>query len=248
VQDIVLRVDRAIGTLVDHLDATVGREHYVLALSADHGVAPIPEQVPGAGRRTSRDVAAAIDAALVPLYGEPKGPPPRAADAAAQPPPRASYMAYSAYTDVYLDAGLLDRLRGDERAREAVRTSLKNVPGIAHVFTRDEISAPAVRTDADPVKRAAALSFHPDRSGDLILVPREYWIFSSSATTHGTLYPYDQRVPIVLLGRGVTAGRYRESATPADIAPTLGALAGQALPGSDGRVLREAMARPGGAK
>jgi predicted AlkP superfamily pyrophosphatase or phosphodiesterase len=45
VQDMLVRLDRTIGTLLEHLDSTVGTGNYALGLSADHGVADIP--VPG---------------------------------------------------------------------------------------------------------------------------------------------------------------------------------------------------------
>ena len=47
VQDVLVRLDLTIGRLLDHLDRTVGTSNYVLALSADHGVADIPEHVHG---------------------------------------------------------------------------------------------------------------------------------------------------------------------------------------------------------
>ncbi len=101
VQDMLVRLDRTIGQLLDHLDATVGRGRYVVALTGDHGVAEIPEQA-GTGRETSREVGAAIDAALQPIFG----------------PGR--YMAFSAYTDVYLARGVL-RSAGAESRRQPGR-------------------------------------------------------------------------------------------------------------------------------
>jgi predicted AlkP superfamily pyrophosphatase or phosphodiesterase len=224
VQDVLARLDLTVGRLLDHLDAAVGRGRYVLALGSDHGVARIPEQVEGAGRVTSAQVSAAIDVALQPLFGAGK------------------YMAYSGYTDIYLQPGVYKRVARDPRAVQALRSTLLAVPGIAHVFLSDELTAAAARTDADPVRRAAALSFFPGRSGDLILVPRENWILSTSATTHGTLQPYDQRVPVIFFGHGVAPGRYSGEATPADIAPTLAALAQVPFVKGDGRVLRDALA------
>lgn len=223
IQDMLVRLDLTIGRLLDHLDATVGRGRYVVALTGDHGVAEIPEQV-GTGRETSREVGAAIDAALQPIFGPGK------------------YMAFSAYTDIYLSAGVLDRLKQNPAATRAVLDALRALPGIAFAFRNDEISDPAVRTDPDPVKRAAALSYHEGRSGDVIIVPKEKWIFSSSATTHGTMYPYDQRVPVIFFGFGTRTGRYASTVTPADIAPTLAALAHIPIADGDGHVLHEAMA------
>ena len=60
-------------------------------------------------------------------------------------------------------------------------------------------------------------------------------------TTHGTAYPYDQRVPVILYGAGIRAGVRQDAATPADIAPTLASILGVRLPPPDGRVLKTAV-------
>jgi hypothetical protein len=64
---------------------------------------------------------------------------------------------------------------------------------------------------------------------------------STSATTHGTSHWYDSRVPVFLFGSGVEPGRYAGDATPADLAPSLAAVAGVPAPPTDGRILREAL-------
>lgn len=223
IQDMLVRLDLTIGRLLDHLDRKLGRGSYVVALTGDHGVAEIPEQA-GTGRATSREVGAAIDAALQPIFGPGK------------------YMAFSAYTDIYLAPGVLDRLEQNPAATRTVLDALRALPGIAFAFRNDAINSPAVRNDPDPIKRAAALSYHEGRSGDLIIIPKEKWIFSTSATTHGTLYSYDQRVPVIFFGFGTKTGRYATPATPADIVPTLAAIARVTIAGGDGRVLHDAMA------
>ncbi len=226
VQDILARVDVTIGRLLDHLDATVGAGNYVVGFSSDHGVGEIPEQVTGGGRQTNANVRATLDAALVPFFG----------------PGR--YVAQSAYTDIYLEKGVWKRLERNPKATAAALDALRAVPGVAYAFTGSEIGAPGARTSADPVKRAAALNYYPGRSGDFIIVPRDNWMFTTSATSHGTLYPHDQRVPVILLGPGVKKGSYDNDATPADLAPTLAALARIRFEQADGRVLTEAMAPP----
>ena len=81
------------------------------------------------------------------------------------------------------------------------------------------------------------------------MLPKTNWIWVADdgtatpgdATTHGTAYPYDTRVPLLLFGVGVRPGQYEQSATPADIAPTLAKICGIALPSATGRALTEAV-------
>src|ERR1700719_4034778 len=49
IQDILVRLDKDLGNLFAHLDQKVGRGNYVVALSADHGVVPIPEDMQSTG-------------------------------------------------------------------------------------------------------------------------------------------------------------------------------------------------------
>ena len=218
VQDVLFRLDRTIGTLLEHLDARLGRDGYVLALSSDHGVSPIPEQS-GAGRQPSSELMTAINTALEPLFGQGK------------------YVAHAAYTDIYFAPGVYERVRASEEAMDAVLRAVRALPGMLAAYPADEIADPAARRSEDPLKRAAALNYFRGRSGDLIVIPRENWLLSSAAATHGTLHAYDQRVPVMFLGPGVPAGRRDGAATPADIAPTLAALAGFSFTTPDGRVL-----------
>jgi hypothetical protein len=103
---------------------------------------------------------------------------------------------------------------------------------------------PARRGDVDPLVRAAALSYVPGRSGDLVVIPRPYWQNSKAGTTHGTAYAYDQRVPVVLSGARIRPGEYLVPSSPADIVATFAFLTDVTLPRADGRVLVEALAPP----
>ena len=61
--------DRELGILLDKLDREVGRGNYVVALTADHGVSPVPERMKArgfdAGRIITSAVGRAIDSVLV---------------------------------------------------------------------------------------------------------------------------------------------------------------------------------------
>lgn len=223
VQDVLVRLDATLGRFLNYLDENIGVGNYVLAMSADHGVADIPEQVKNAGRQQASVVAAAVDAALKPLYGE--GP----------------FVAQNAYTDIYLKPAAAEKLRTDPKAFKAISDALLRVSGITRVIKGENLASPEARTSKDTQLRAAALSYFPGRSGDIIIIPKENWLLAASVTTHGTLYQYDQRVPVLLYGAGIRGGERDDPATPADIATTLASLVGVSLPTADGHVLKSAL-------
>jgi hypothetical protein len=107
------------------------------------------------------------------------------------------------------------------------------------VFRRDELLNVAASKDA--LLAAAALSYFPGRSGDLILAPRAGWMIGASGTTHGSANPNDQRVPVLFLGAGIKPGEHSRRVTPADVTPTLAALCGIAMPKAEGHALAVAL-------
>jgi hypothetical protein len=227
VQDVLIRLDVVLGQLFAALDDAVGAGRYVVALSADHGVAPLPEQTTAAGLDAGRvsptEIRTAAQAAMVKALGD--------------------GMYYGSLTEenIYLRPGVMERLRGTAGAVTAVKRAIAGVTGIAHVYDADELAGNTPTTD--PLLRAWRLSYLAGRSGDFVVVPKPYWIIDASGTTHGTPYGYDTRVPVVLMGAGIQPGTYLTSASPADIAPTLAWLTGITLTHTDGRVLTDGLTR-----
>src|SRR5262249_53535470 len=161
------RLDATLGRLIEFLDKKVGAGKYVLALTADHGVADIPDQVPGAGRVNAPTVRATIDAAGKNSLGG-GGP----------------YVIAMTGEEIYFKPGVYGRLKQDPAALRAVIDAVTNIPGVARVLPSDQIAPSAARTSKDFLVRAAALSYFPDRSGDLLVVPKENWILAGGGTTH----------------------------------------------------------------
>ncbi len=227
VQDVLMRLDQTLGVLLDALDQQVGAGRYALALSADHGVSPIPEQMVALGEDAGRIDHKALTSRVERLLSGRYGP--------------GQYVSLLDHTDLYFAPGAYDKISGDEHTLEELTKLIESQPGVWRVFRGDELAKRAGPGD-HLAATAASLSYFPGRSGDLILVPRLHWIAADdSAATHGTLHAYDARVPIILMGAGFRAGRYQQAASPADIAPTLASLVGVDMPRSSGRVLREAM-------
>lgn len=227
VQDMLVRLDISIGKLLDYLDKKVGAGNYVVAMSADHGVADLPEQNTAGGRQPAAAVRAAIEAAIKSALGG-DGP----------------FVAAISGGDVYFRPGIYERLKADPATLRAAMAAAAALSGVARVFASDDIATAAARSSTDPQIRAAALSYFPGRSGDLTVLVKENWIMTATGTTHGTLYEYDTRVPVMLYGAGIRAGVRKEPATPADLAVTVASLIGVPLPSPDGRVLTGALKTP----
>jgi predicted AlkP superfamily pyrophosphatase or phosphodiesterase len=220
VQDMYAQLDKTIGTLFDQLDAIVGKDQWVVGLTADHGVTPIPEQLVAAGKDGGRiNGAALVDAieqVLKPAFGEGR------------------HVTVLNTNDIYFEPGVYDKLLKSRQLLTSVISAIASRPGIARVFRSEEIRG--ADKAKDPLLRAAALSYVPGRSGDLVFAAKPGWMISAAGTTHGSPTPDDQRVPILLYGRGVKPGIYQDAATPADLTPTLAALSGLAMK-AEGRPL-----------
>jgi predicted AlkP superfamily pyrophosphatase or phosphodiesterase len=227
VQDVMIRLDQLLGKLFAELDRQVGAGRYVVALSADHGVAPLPEQITAAGLDAGRiplnDIRTATQSAIVKLLGD------------------GMYYGSFAEENLFLRAGTMDRLRAMPGAIESLKQAIGAVHGIARVYGPDDLSGKV--PTSDPLLEAWRSSYVAGRSGDFVIVPSPYWIVDSAGTTHGTPYGYDKRVPVVLMGAGVRAGHYLTPASPLDIAPTLAWLTGITLAHTDGHVLVDAFIR-----
>lgn len=224
-EDTVARQDDVLGALIRHLDSKVGRERYVLALSADHGVSDVPV-VRGAGRVASEDVRERIEEILIARFGA--------------PPANTRYVVAGSDFIRFAD-GIFDRIVADATLLPAIERAVTSIPGVDRVLRKDRLS----ERSPDPIVRAAALSNFEGRSGELIIVPKPHWPLGGRAVgeagSHGAPYDYDQRVPVILFGSGIKPGRYERPATPADIAPTLARVAGIRMVKAEGRVLAEAL-------
>lgn len=227
VRDVSIQTDRLLGDLFARVEATVGLAHTLVVLSADHGVAPLPEdqqarKLPG-GRLPGSALFDPIEAALDARYGD------------------AQWILGTAGTSPYLNHAVAAE-RGVDQAemRRVAAAAAMGVEQVARVYTREQLIAGDVPPDA--IGRRIARSYHLQRSGDLEIVLQPYWIRSTRGTTHGTPYRYDANVPLVFMGPGIRPGTYHHPVAVNDLAPTVAALVGVPAPGgSSGRVLTEAL-------
>jgi predicted AlkP superfamily pyrophosphatase or phosphodiesterase len=228
----MLALDRLLGDFFAALDRD-GID-YVVMLTADHGGHDLPERIvqQGGGGAARVDPALGAEAMGRSL----------AARLRLQGP---VLLGDGPFGDIYVDRNLPAAVRRQVLA--AAVAAYRGHRQVAAVFTRAEIAATPIPSGPPEtwslIERARA-SFDAERSGDfyVMLKPRITPIADAahgSVATHGSVWDYDRRVPILFWRRGMAPFEQPLSVETVDIMPTLAALIRLPLaPGSvDGHCL-----------
>lgn len=228
VRDMAIRTDHLIDRLFHFLNARgLALDDILVTVSADHGVAPLPEKnaergMPG-GRLPEAPFGEAVKAALSARFG--------AGDWVIEKPfEGVLYLSQDQIRSKNLDVAEVDRVAA---------SAIASLPHVFRVFTREQLLNGWVPENR--ISQAEVNGFFPARSGDIFFLLDPDWLLTPSGTTHGTPFNYDTQVPLILMGTGIRPGRYHANVSIADLAPTLSTLLGLSMPsGADGRTLSEA--------
>lgn len=228
VLDATVRTDRQLADFFGFLAGAVpgGLGRVVVAVTADHGVAPLPSAAAEArlpaGTYDEGALRTAAESALAAAYGP--GP----------------WVKALVETYLYLDLAALEAhgIARDE-AEETAAAALAAQPGIYAAYPRSRVLEGRLPRTA--IAAAVERSFHPRAAGDVVIVPDPFWTPGSGTplgTTHGSPYAYDTFVPLLLAGPGIRPGRVTARVSTLDLAPTLADILGILPPaGSEGRIL-----------
>lgn len=229
-------LDRTLGRLFAALDKR--RIDYLVVLTADHGGHDAPERLreqamPGASRADKALMPAALGAEIARRTGitAPKGP-----------------LIYGdgPFGDLYVNPAIIGAAR--TRVIGELVALTRSHPQVAAVFTAGELSATPVPTgnpqDWSIIERARA-SFMAERSGDVVVVlnravtPIPEPVPGAFVATHGSVWDYDRRVPMLFWRKGMTGFEQPNPVETVDIAPTLASIIGLRLDDGafDGRCL-----------
>jgi len=217
--DAMIRVDRALGTFLDFLDATLGKDGYVLAVAGDHGAPDAIEQMLADGKAARRVSVEELDALLDDIDALARAHDGDEASLTAEI--EALLEAQPFIADAVTDAEVMGREPTNNPAIDLYRKS----------WISDRIPDFPLWTTVPNREH------HPARYGIYVQF-RENTFFDFATVVHGSVYDYDRTVPIFFMGAGVTPGAF-DSARTIDVAPTLANLAGIPAPAAiDGKALR----------
>jgi arylsulfatase A-like enzyme len=224
-EDIYLRLDHDLGELLRFLDTRIGKNQYLLFLSADHGAAHAPwflqeHNIPSGN--VSTHLADTLNKALRNLYG------------------RDSLVTQVINYQVCLNRPLINRLRLNKKAiTQTIDSLLQEINGIERVFDIEEVNLIPLPSH---LRELANNGYYPNRSGDIQIIYTPQWIegFENGGTTHGVWNPYDTHIPLLWYGWHIKPGSSKQEVRITDIAPTLAALLHIQMPsGCIGKVIEE---------
>lgn len=210
-QDAVARLDRSIAELVAAAEkAAGGKANLLVALSADHGGAAVPEEWAALGldgvRVSTPNLEKGLEKELSAKFSA------------------GDLVAGIEETDVYLDwKAIADKKLDLAAVRRHAAGWLKGQPDLALAVSRDDLGT------ADPaggLLEAVRKGFYAERSGDVLIVTKQYRVLEVEphGTSHGTPYAYDAEVPFILYGKGVKPGLNAAAVRVVDVAPTIATL------------------------
>ena len=249
----VLGLDRDLDRFFGWLDSTVGLKNVWIALSADHGVAPVPAVAAALGMNS-----ATVD--LKTLYGNLND----ALNARFSPGKAVNYLLPgSDLPYLTLDRRVFEAAGINEKTAEEALSAelpaavaklapatenspaahrLPPTPTVGATYTRLQLQSDGVPQTEFGRMLAHSYSYHGNWYVMLVLGGYQMQDQHRSGTTHYSPWSYDRHVPLAFYGAPFQPGVYRGRVEPVDIAATFASLLGVNQPSASvGRILTQAL-------
>ena len=217
-EDVVVHLDRTLTDLFAFIDKTIGLKNTLIVLSADHGMADMPEYMTelgfSAGRLYPDDVIRIANEAGKQQFGVDE------------------ITKFFFRPSLYLDHAKIKEAKLDLiKVEQAIAAELTDSKGIALAVPRSGLSS----MQTTPILAQIQRNYHPSRSGDIYVVQDPYWFMFDKgpiAAMHGSPWRYDTHVPIIFVGPKISPQTVHRLLHPVDVAPTLAAYLGMTPPSS----------------
>lgn len=225
VEDVYLRLDKDLEELLNYLNTNIGKDNYVLFLTADHGACDVPAhlkdlKIPG-GYISEPELTKTIKTFCHSQYGD-------------------SLVLEYVNQQVFLDESKMMALKLNKFAVEhTLANYMLSIKGIAEAYP-SEVLKYENYTDGS-FKYLIQKGYNHVRSGNVAVAYNPAWMeYHDKGTTHGASYSYDTHVPVLFYGKGISKGSTVRKINVVDIAPTISLLLNVSFPnGTTGRPLEE---------
>ena len=204
-QDTYLRLDQTLEQFLAYLDKTVGKDNYLLFLTADHAGAENPNYLKdnkyNVKNVPSKDIVEGLKKYSIETFG---------VDV---------LLDYSNF-NVFFNKDILKQ-KGLELAKvkQSFVTFLMTQDQVKRVYTEEEILA---SSGDDYFLSCIAKGYDPKQNGELVILDKSgYMQYQATGTTHGSANSYDTHVPLLFYGWHVPKGELHSKKYITQIAPTL---------------------------
>ncbi|WP_396190893.1 alkaline phosphatase PafA [Flavobacterium sp.] len=224
IQDTYLRLDQNIADFLNYLDKTVGKDKYLVFLTADHAgaenVTYLKDNKYQVNNINYKNVESDLKEFSKATFGEDL------------------ILNYSSYNIYYNKDILKSKGLELEKVNEAFKGFLYSKEYVKRVYTEQEILA---SSGSDVILDFIAKGYDPTQNGDLLFAYKPgYMEYSATGTTHGSPYSYDTHVPVIFYGWKIPKGKSYDKKVITQIAPTVSQLLQITMPNStDSKVLTE---------
>lgn len=214
-EDAYLRLDRDLADLFNFLDKNIGKDNYLLFLTADHAAIDNPvlliDHKLNAGFFNDSIITDSVKTFLNRTYG------------------KSEYFRLLINDQIHLNYKLIS---SDKRERYEVAEAITRYLRETFIDFQDVVNTSRFEQQefSEPFRNKMQKGYRFGRSGDVwILYPpgfidRLYGSSGRQGTTHGSPYAYDTHVPLFWMGKNIEKGMISREIKITDIAPTLAQL------------------------
>ena len=222
-QDTYLRLDRDLASLLEFLDKEIGKDQYLIFLTADHAGVRTPsyllENKTPAGYINENTFKDSLAGFYFRSYGD------------------SLVLDYTNQQFYLSQQKITAKKLNPQEVHEKGKNYLLQLNGVSSVFTKDVLRS-GLQMQND-IGQKTMMGFNDERCGDLFVnFYHGYVEYHQTGTTHGSPYNYDTHVPLLFFGNGIKKGEDWNLYQITDIAPTVSALLNIPFPGgATGKVI-----------
>jgi len=222
-------LDKDLEEIISYLNTTIGKDNYVLFLTADHGACDVPShlkdlKIPG-GYIDEEALAKTIKTYCMSQWGD-------------------SLVLTYVNQQIYLNEAKMVSMKLNKFSVEhALANFMLSVKGVAEAYPSEVLKYESFNEES--FKFLIQKGYNHVRSGNVAVAYNPAWMeYQSKGTTHGASYSYDTHVPVLFYGKGIQKGESVKKVNVVDIAPTISMMLNMSFPnGTSGKPLEQLFAK-----